>query len=71
MIKKEIIVFLVLFTVLALFMHSDLLTEPTNRLELMGEKGNYLHPLLWTGIIYSVILVVRLIIKFILKIFKK
>ncbi|MDA7816962.1 hypothetical protein N9A28_02105 [Sulfurimonas sp.] len=38
---------------------------------MMIEKGNYLHPLLWTSAVYTVILVVRLIIKFLVKVKRK
>jgi len=70
-IVKEIIFFAVLIIVLALMQHGDLLTNPSERLELMSEKENYLHPFLWAGVVYFVLLVLRLILKFVLKLFKK
>ena len=64
-IKIELIIFAALLIVLALFMHSDLLTSPSDRLELMSQKENYLHPLLWTFIIYTIIGFLRLLFKYV------
>jgi heme exporter protein D len=49
--------------VLALLFHSDLLTSPFARFEKMYQIGNYLHPFLWSGILYGLIAIVRLFIK--------
>ena len=43
--KKELIIYTALLTGLILLMHPDLLSEPTVRLGLMQEMGNYIHPL--------------------------
>ena len=64
-IKIELLIFVTLLIVLALFMHSDLLTAPLDRLNLMSEKQNYLHPILWTSIIYTIIGFIRLIFKYV------
>jgi hypothetical protein len=68
MIKKtttELVYFLAILLVLSLLQHSDLLTSPFGRIDLMVEKGNFFHPLLWTSLIYILIGFVRLIIKYI------
>ena len=70
-VKKELLYYLITFVVLALIMHFDLLSNPSARVELMKEKENYLHPFLYSFIVYSVILVLRIIINFISKIFEK
>jgi len=69
MIKKittELIYFLTILLVLSLLQHSDLLSSPLSRINLMAEKGNFIHPLLWTSGIYILIGFVRLIIKYIM-----
>lgn len=70
-IKKELIFFTILLIILAFIQHSDLLTNPSERIELMSQIENYLHPFLWVALLYSVLLVFRLILKFILKLFTK
>jgi len=70
-IKREILVYLVMLFVLSLIMHSDLLSTPTSRFEIMSEKGNYSHPFLYTFIIYSVIFIIRKILDFIIGLFEK
>lgn len=67
-IKIELIYFCVILVVLALLQHSDLLHSPIQRASLMAEKENYLHPLLWTFVVYVVVGIFRLIVKFFAKI---
>ena len=69
--KREIFYYLLTLLILALIMHFDLLSDPLARFELMQEKGNYTHPFLYTLIIYSVILIFRKIIDFIMSFFEK
>lgn len=64
--KIEIFYFTVILLVLAFMQHSDLLTSPVQRVELMAEKGNFLHPLLWAFSVYVVVGIIRLIISYIL-----
>lgn len=69
MIKKlrtELIYFFAILFILALIQHSDLLSAPIARVDLMLEKQNYLHPLLWTLPAYIVVGVFRIIIKYML-----
>jgi len=63
-IKIELLYFISILIILALFMHQDLLTSPLDRISLMNEKENYLHPILWTSIIYSIIGILRLVLKY-------
>lgn len=65
-IKIELIFFSLLLLVLAFLQHSDLLHSPLERINLMVEQGNYLHPLLWTFAVYIIIGLIRLIIKYLL-----
>lgn len=64
--KTELIYFFVILLLLAIIQHSDLLSSPMARVDLMLEKQNYLHPLLWTIPVYAVVLIFRLILKYIL-----
>lgn len=69
MIKKlrtELIYFFVILLILAVIQHSDLLSAPMARVDLMLEKQNYLHPLLWTMPAYIVVGIFRAIVRYIL-----
>ena len=70
-IKKEAIIYLATLLILALIMHIDLLSDPSSRLSIMQEKGNYFHPFLYSFIIYAVILILRKIIDFVMGLFEK
>jgi len=70
-IKKEALIYVVTLLILALIMHSDLLSDPLSRLNIMQEKGNYFHPFLYSFIIYAVILTLRKTIDFIMGLFEK
>jgi len=69
--KTELVIYTALLTVLIFLMHPDLLSDPTARLGLMQEKGNYIHPLLYTFFVYLIIFFIRAIINFIAKFFSK
>jgi len=69
--KKEFIYYLITLVVLALLIHSDLLSDPAARLETMKEKENYLHPFLYSFFVYFVMLVLRSIINIVSKFFEK
>lgn len=70
-IKKELVIYTALLTVLIVAMHPDLLSEPTTRLALMQQQGNYIHPLLYTFFIYLVLFFIRSIVGYVIKFFKK
>lgn len=69
--KKEFTIYTALLTLLIFLMHPDLLSEPTTRLGLMQEMGNYIHPLLYTLFVYLVLYFFRAIFGFVMKFFKK
>ena len=69
--KKELLIYLSTLLALALIMHIDLLTDPSTRLQAMQEKENYTHPLLYSFIVYTVILILRKTIDFITGLFEK
>ncbi|MDB2562009.1 hypothetical protein N9X61_00235 [Sulfurimonas sp.] len=69
--KKEMLYYLVTFLILTLVMHSDLLSDPITRFELMQEKGNYSHPFIYTFVIYAVMFILRKAIDFISSLFEK
>jgi len=70
-IKKEFFIYLGTLVVLIILAHSDILSDPFSRFELMGQKENYTHPILYSFIVYSVIFVIRKLIDFILRLFEK
>ena len=70
-IKRELLVYLVIFMLLALVSHGDLLSNPLLRFEMMFEKGNYFHPFLYTFVLYSLILIVRKTIDLIMALFER
>jgi len=59
LIRKELFIYTALLTTLMLMMHPDLLSEPTVRLALMQDRGNYIHPLLYTLFVYLIIYFLR------------
>lgn len=71
MIKKELLIYTALLTLLIVVMHPDLMSQPTARLALMQEKGNYIHPLLYTFFVYLVLYFLRQVGAFVTKMFSK
>lgn len=69
--KKEIIFYLGILLVLALVAHSDLLSNPSDRFQMMFEKGNYFHPFFYTFVVYSVLFIIRKVLDFIISLFEK
>ena len=59
--KKELLFYLLIVIVSALIIHPDLLTDPGSRLEMMSDRANYYHPLLFGLAIYLSIALLRLI----------
>ncbi len=70
-IKKEFFIYLTTLLVLIVIAHSDMLTDPMARFKLMSEKENYMHPLLYSFVIYAVIFVLRKTIDFVVGFFEK
>ncbi|QFR48522.1 hypothetical protein FJR48_01780 [Sulfurimonas lithotrophica] len=69
--KKELIIYTALLTLLVVLMHPDLLSHPTARLGLMQEKGNYIHPLLYTFFVYLILYFLRFVVRYIVKLVRK
>ncbi len=70
-IKKEFFIYVGMFLLLTLIAHSDILSNPFFRFQMMYEKGNYTHPFLYTFLLYSLLFVLRKILDFILGLFGK
>lgn len=69
--KKEFFIYLGTLFVLIIIVHSDILSNPMARLDLMGQKENYAHPLIYSFAIYFIILIIRKTIDFIVGLFEK
>ena len=69
--KKEFYIYLATLLVLIVIAHSDMLSDPIARFELMGQKENYSHPIIYSFAIYFVIFVIRKTIDFIAGLFEK
>ena len=59
-IKNELIIFLVLLFLLSIGAHNDLLHTPLKRLTLMYDEGNFIHPFLYTLLVYILFGIIRL-----------
>lgn len=70
-IKREIYIFLTILILLAAIWHSDLLTDPMGRVDLMSQRGNYAHPFIWSISIYVIVLMVRVSVKKVIRFFRK
>ena len=69
--KKELVIYTALLSMLILLMHPDLLSDPTTRLGLMQTQGNYIHPLLYTFIVYLILYFLRALVGFVIKFFNR
>ncbi|WP_373004627.1 hypothetical protein [Sulfurimonas sp.] len=69
--KKELIIYTALLTLLIFLMHPDMLSDPIVRLGLMQDKANYIHPLLYTFFVYLILFFLRAVSGFIAKLFEK
>ena len=69
--KREILIYIAMLLVLTLVMHADLLSDPSSRFDIMVEKGNYSHPFLYTFVLYSILLIIRKTLDFIIGLFEK
>jgi len=69
-IKLELLIYMSMFLLLTIVMHSDILSDPSARFQFMYEKGNYSHPFLYTFIIYTILFIIRKILDFIIGLFE-
>lgn len=68
---KEVAIYAALLLCIAPVMHPDLLSLPSERFARLREQGNYLHPLLYTGLFYVVLLLLRAIAAVIFRLFRR
>jgi hypothetical membrane protein len=69
---KEIIIYFIILIVLAVLMHPDLLSNPSERLTAISELGKESHPFIYSFIFYLIVFGVRKIVRKVLsKIVKK
>jgi len=71
MIKKELLIFIVIFVLGALIIHPDLIISPLKRMEWMNERENYYHPFVLSLTAYLLITSIRLIIVGVKKVLRK
>ena len=69
-IKKELFIYVTIVLVMMFLIHPDLLSNPIQRLENMQSAGNYIHPILYTLLIYFVLWIFRVIFSFIRRLFR-
>lgn len=70
-IKREFFVYLAIFFVLSILVHSDFLSDPSSRFQMMNEKENYSHPFLYAFFVYSILFIIRKVLDFIIGLFEK
>jgi ABC-type multidrug transport system fused ATPase/permease subunit len=68
---REVVVFTLLLISLAPLVHSDFFSHPLERFSLMQERGNFLHPLIYTFVVYTFLGIIRFIVKKVVNIFTK
>jgi hypothetical protein len=67
--RRELFIFALLALIFAPIMHPDLLSTPYERYSSMIERGNYLHPFLYSLLVYSAVGILRILFLSIKKIF--
>ncbi len=60
--KKEFVIYLTILLLSALILHPDLLSDPLKRIEMMSERANYYHPIVFSLAIYLIVGLGRLIV---------
>ena len=70
-IKRELVIYSAILLVLILLMHPDMITNPAERLGLMQQHENYIHPLLYTFIVYLIVFALRAFVSWIIGLFRK
>jgi hypothetical protein len=65
---REMAIYAVLLLTMALLMHPDLLTDPSQRMAVLQDRGNYLHPLVYAGVLYALIGIIRIAVRFLRRI---
>ncbi|CAA6813359.1 MAG: Unknown protein [uncultured Sulfurovum sp.] len=70
-IKKELFIYFLIFFVFTLIMHSDILTNPLSRIDMMTAKENYSHPFVYSFVLYFILFIIRKFVGFIIGLFEK
>jgi hypothetical protein len=70
-IKRELVIYSAILLVLILLMHPDMISDPAMRLGMMQQHENYVHPLLYTFIVYLIVFALRAMIGWVISLFKK
>ncbi|KFL35203.1 MULTISPECIES: hypothetical protein [unclassified Sulfurospirillum] len=72
MLKREVLIFIVIFLVLSLGMHmNQWLSHPLEHLQQLSIHKMPYHPLLYTAILYLFLGLIRAVIKAIMKLFRR
>ena len=71
--KKELVLYAILFIFLATIQHTDLHTNPSSRFDRLLNDGqqSIFHPFIWATPIYMIVLMFRLIVKWMRRFFTK
>jgi len=69
--KKESLIYLVIFIIGAVIVHPDFLYAPLARFEWMNERGNYYHPFVMSIGVYLLVVVIRLTIQGVKRLWKR
>jgi hypothetical protein len=67
---REVAIYAILLVALAFFMHPDLLSQPSERFSILQNRGNYIHPFLYTFIVFIILFIIRFFVKKTLKLFR-
>ena len=70
-IKRELVIYSAILLVLILLMHPDMITDPAARLGMMQQHENYIHPLLYTFIVYLIVFALRALVGWVIGLFRK
>jgi len=68
---REGALFALLLVTFSLLIHPDLLSDPGTRFAQMTGRSNYAHPLLYTLLLYLVVLLMRGIVRLIGRLFRR
>lgn len=72
MLKREVLIFIVIFVFLSLGMHmNQWLTHPLAQLQQLSLHAMPYHPLLYTAIVYLILALIRTVISTIMKLFRR
>lgn len=69
--RKELIIYALLLLVFTFLVHPDMLSNPASRFDIMKSRANFAHPLLYTGVLYFIILVIRMVGKWVMRFLKQ